>query len=85
MTDDIITLYAKWVATEYDITYELDGGTNGANPATYDIETATITLAAATKAESTFDGWYSDAELTTAVTEITLGSYGDLTLYAKWV
>lgn len=85
MTDDIITLYAKWVATDYDITYVLDGGTNGANPATYNIETATITLADATKAEATFDGWYSEAEFTTAVTTIDLGSFGDVTLYAKWV
>lgn len=79
-----ITLYAKFTAIEYDITYNLDGGTNGANPATYTIETATITLADATKEGFTFLGWFSDAELTTEVTEIPLGSTGDVALYAGW-
>lgn len=78
------TLYAKFTAIEYDITYNLDGGTNGANPATYTIETATITLADATKEGFTFLGWFSDAGLTTEVTEISLGSTGDVTLYAGW-
>ncbi|MFA7176842.1 MAG: InlB B-repeat-containing protein [Smithellaceae bacterium] len=79
------TLYAKWVADTFGITYELNGGTNaGANPATYTIETATITLADATKDGYTFAGWFSDAGLTTEVIEIVLGSFGDITLYAGW-
>ena len=77
-------LYAKHVPIEYDITYNLDGGTNGANPATYTIATATITLLDATKDGYTFLGWFSDAEKTIKVTEIALGSTGDITLYAKW-
>ena len=79
-----ITLYAKFTAIEYDITYNLDGGTNAANPATYTIATATITLLDATKDGYTFLGWFSDAGLTTEVTEIALGSTGDITLYAGW-
>ena len=78
-------VWAKWVADTFDITYTLNGGTNaGANPATYTIETATITLADATKEGYTFDGWFSDAGLTTKVTTIALGSFGDITLYAGW-
>ena len=70
---------------EYTITYELDGGTNAeANPAKYTIETETITLADASKTGYTFDGWYSDVEFTTKVTEIAKGTTGNITLYAKF-
>jgi uncharacterized repeat protein (TIGR02543 family) len=78
------TVYADWTPTQYTITYNLDGGTNGANPATYDIETATITLADATKDAYTFDGWYAEIGYTTPVTEIVLGSTGDVELFAKF-
>lgn len=80
-TGDVM-LYAKFTAIKYDITYNLDGGTNGANPATYDIEDTPVALADATKDGFTFLGWFSDAELTTEVTEIALGSTGDVVLYA---
>ncbi|HBB71577.1 MAG TPA: hypothetical protein DCZ71_03105, partial [Ruminococcus sp.] len=67
------------------ITYNLDGGTNAeANPASYTIETDTITFAAPAKTGYTFGGWYSDADFTTAVTQIAKGSTGNVTLYAKW-
>ena len=80
------TLYAKWTPTIYSITYNLDGGTNGAsNPATYTIETATITLEEATRTGYTFSGWFDNAEFSgTAITEITLGSIGNTSLWAKW-
>ena len=72
-------------ATEYAITYNLDGGTNNAsNPTKYTIETATITLANPTKTGYTFDGWYSDAALKNQVTQIAKGSTGAKTFYAKW-
>ena len=83
-----IKLYAKWTElTEgtYVITYVLDGGTNAAaNPATYKETDETIVLEAATKDGYTFEGWYSDAEFTSKVTEIQKGSTGNKTLYAKW-
>ena len=78
------TLYAKFTATVYTITYNLDGGTNGTNPATYTIATNTITLAAATKNGYTFNGWYSDSGFTSQVTQIAKGSTGNKTLYAKF-
>ncbi len=72
-------------ATEYAITYNLDGGTNNAsNPAKYTIETTTITLANPTKTGYTFGGWYSDAALKTQVTQIAKGSTGAKIFYAKW-
>lgn len=80
------TLYAKWVINTYDITYNLDGGTNDvSNPATYQVTTPTITLADPVRLGYTFDGWYSDNEMTSEVTSIPLGSTGDIELYAKWV
>jgi uncharacterized repeat protein (TIGR02543 family) len=78
------TVYAKWAAVTYDITYNLDGGTNGANPATYTVATSTITLAVATKASNTFGGWYTEVEYTNVVTTIDLGSSGDVELFAKF-
>lgn len=80
-----LTLYAKFVIIDYTITYELDGGVNDVdNPATYTIATPTITLEEATKDGYTFNGWYSNAGLTTEVTSIPLGSTENITLYAKF-
>ena len=71
---------------DYTITYELNGGTNvPENPAGYNVETGTITLKAPTKDKYDFKGWYKDGEFTTQVTEITQGSTGNITLYAKWL
>ena len=81
-----VTLYAKWEAINYTITYELDSGTNVAdNPASYTIEDS-ITLKDPTKAGFTFEGWYTDNSFTeeSKVTEIKKGSIGVMTLYAKW-
>ena len=77
---------AVWVKEgDYTITYELDGGTNASeNPASYNVETETITLKDPVKPGYTFGGWYKDAEFTTQVTEITQGTTGNITLYAKW-
>ena len=83
--DDVVTLYAKWLET-YTIAYELNGGTNAdENPENYDVETETITLKAATKVGYVFVGWYKEDSFTTKVTEITKGSTGNITLYAKWI
>jgi uncharacterized repeat protein (TIGR02543 family) len=69
---------------QYDITYELDGGTNAtSNPDTYDVED-TVTFADPTRTGYTFDGWFDAASSGNEVTGITLGSSGDLTLYAYW-
>ena len=69
--------------TIYTITYKLNGGTNATNnPVSYNIETDTITLTNATRTGYAFDGWYDEAG--NEVTQITKGSTGDMTLYAKW-
>ncbi len=80
-----ITLYAKWELVSYKITYNLDGGTNATqNPKTYTITTNTITLRNPSKTGYTFGGWYTDELFANKITEITLGSYGEKELFAKW-
>jgi len=80
-----LTLYAVWSANNYNITYNLDNGTNNVNnPLSYTEETETITLADPTKNGYTFDGWFSESTFDTQVTTIEKGSTGDVTLYAKW-
>ena len=89
--EDIITVKenttftAVWTPIAYKITYDLGGhGTNSTdNPATYTIESETLTLADPTpKTGYTFVGWY-DAE-GNQITNIQKGSYGDRTVYARW-
>ena len=73
---------ANFSPTVYTITYELDGGTNAPdNPASYDIESATITLKDPTKEGYDFAGWTMDGF---AVTELPAGSSGDKTITANW-
>ena len=81
-----MALYAKWEPVSYTITYELDGGTNASeNPASYNVETGTITLKDPAKPGYTFAGWYMAEDFTgNAVTEIVQGTTGNITLYAKW-
>ena len=81
-----VTLYAKWKAIDYSITYELDGGTNAdGNPASYTIEDS-ITLKNPTKDGYLFGGWYETEDFSgTAVTNWKAGEKTeDVTLYAKW-
>lgn len=79
------TLYAHWIPTEYNITYELNGGTNHAsNPQTYNI-TQEITLQAPTYTGHIFKGWFDNADFTgDAILSISAGSTGAKTFYAKW-
>lgn len=81
-----VELWAKWTATQYDITYNLDGGTNHAgNPANYTIETPTFTLQAPTRAGYEFEGWTYD-NVTTPMATVTIarGSTGERTYTANW-
>lgn len=82
--EDNAKIYANHVPIVYPITYNLDDGENDpANPATYTVLDA-VSFEPATKEGFTFDGWFSDADWTTQVNEIALGSTGAVTLYAKF-
>jgi uncharacterized repeat protein (TIGR02543 family) len=88
VTEGSLTLYALWTPLSYSITYDLHGGSgSGGNPVSYNIESATITLANATHSSSGyhFAGWYTDTNYTTSTTGIPSGSYGNRTFHAKWV
>ena len=75
------TLLAHWSIINYSINYILNGGTNNpSNPSSYTVED-NITLAAPTKTGYTFLGWYSND---TIITEISLGSTGELNVEARW-
>ena len=71
---------------EYAIEWHLNGGTqNPANTNTYTAEDGLV-LAAPTRAGYTFNGWYTEADLTgKKVTSIPKGSTQKKTFYAGWV
>lgn len=88
VTNANVTLYAKWQANEYDITYELDGGTNdSSNPSKYTYAVGVTSFENPTKDNFRFDGWYDDDDFATAtkITNISTTKTGEVTLYAKWV
>lgn len=79
------TLNAAWTAETYNITYNLNNGAlaqGETNPATYTIETETITLKNPTKTGYTFKNW-TDAQ-NNVVTTIPKGSTGAITLTANY-
>ena len=79
-------LYAKFTANNYNIFYELDGGSNGeGNPDSYTYGIGVASFADAEKEGYTFEGWYADADFTTQITSIDATQIGDVTLHAKFV
>lgn len=78
---------AQWSIDTYNISYTLDGGTvASANPATYNVETATFTLNNPTKEGYTFLGWTgSNGETPQSTVSIAKGSTGDKSYTANWV
>ncbi len=83
---ETVDLYAQWSVIGYNITYELDGGTNAdGNPATYTVESEAITLAAPTRMGYNFEGWTYDGQKEPEETvTIEKGSTGDRTYTAVW-
>lgn len=79
-----VTVYAKWTIITYTIGYVLNGGTNGANPSTYTVESSPISFINPTRTGYTSNGWYLDSGFTTPVSSLVTGSTGNRVLYAKW-
>lgn len=69
----------------YNITYNLNDGTNASgNPSRYTYGTA-VTLADPTRTGYTFGGWFTNSDCTgDKVTEIPVGATEAKTFYAKW-
>ncbi|MBP5247587.1 MAG: InlB B-repeat-containing protein [Fibrobacter sp.] len=83
-TEESFTLYANWSLVTYNITYNLNGGKNANNPDSYTVESENIVLQDPTRDGYTFAGWFYDKEFTNSATQISTGSSGNVTLYAKW-
>lgn len=80
-----VTLYAKWKAKEYTITYVLDGGTNSSNnPAKYTYGVGVSSFEAPTKTNYKFGGWFIDPTFLSPVKAISPTYKQNITLYAKW-
>ena len=85
MPDADVAVTGTFKPIEYQITYNLDGGTNSdANPSTYTVEKG-FDLTAPTKSGYTFLGWSfnNNPDIMKAVT-IKDGSTGDITFTAHW-
>lgn len=87
------TLYATWTPVDYTISYVFDlpgtAASRVTNPNTqtvYNVESAALTLAAASLSGYTFEGWYLDENYDTAaaVPAIPTGSTGNQTFYGKF-
>ncbi|HRT81980.1 MAG TPA: InlB B-repeat-containing protein, partial [Oscillospiraceae bacterium] len=79
------TLYARWTAKTYTVTYDANGGSvsPGSKSVTYD--SAYGTLATPTRTGYSFNGWYTAAsggsEVTASTTVTTASNH---TIYAQW-
>ena len=76
------TLYARWKAVNYSITY-VDAGDDFDGAESYTIASS-VTLKTPEKTGYTFAGWYTDKEYTKEAESIIKGSTGNKTFYAKW-
>lgn len=83
-TEEDFTLYAKWTTTKYSITYNLNGGKNGNNPSSYTVESETILFDDPVRDGYVFGGWFYDENFTNPTSQISAGSTGNVSLYAKW-
>jgi len=83
-----INLVAAWSLDTFDIIYETDGGSNPEdNKVKYTVETESFSFSAPTRDGYDFDNWfynYEDGVYSNKATQITKGTTGDKTLYAKW-
>ena len=84
--DADITLDARWNATEYSLSYNLNGGVlSGNNPLKYTVESDNITLVNPIKEGYTFAGWTgTDLTTPTLTVVITSNSIGNREYTANW-
>ena len=86
IVEEEFEITAQWQVIEFTITYyianEFELDVANPNPTVYTIETA-ITLQALTVLDEhgIFIGWFADEDMTQPITEIELGSIGNITVY----
>ncbi len=77
-----VQLYAKWSINSYLITFDTNGGSS-VQSMRKDYASAINSPNDPIREGYTFDGWYSDSDLTTSYVFDTMPSH-DVKLYAKW-
>ena len=83
-TQGDVTLYANFADIKHEITYELDGGTLGANSPVEFVQGEEKALVNPTKEGYTFLGWSTKEGSTTYITKIAASIKADVKLYANW-
>lgn len=85
-TQSANVLWRKAERQGYSITYYLNGGYNGANPYFYKFSLEDdIELKDPIREGYQFEGWYTSSSFSGAsVTQINVGSSGEMELFAKW-
>jgi uncharacterized repeat protein (TIGR02543 family) len=79
------TAHAHWTALKYAIAYNLNGGTNGDNPAGYTVEDLPLALTDPAREGYRFQIWHDNGRFTNSpTTEIPVGSLGAKTFHARW-
>jgi uncharacterized repeat protein (TIGR02543 family) len=81
-----LTLYAKWTANAYTITYSYNNATGGNSTATssFTVDGTAITLPVPTRTGYTFDGWFEASNLSGSALGSTYSPTQSRTIYAKW-
>ena len=88
MPETDVTVYAKWTLKPYTVSFNVNGGDSwaaGEGTKTVYYGETYGTLPKPTRALYRFDGWFTDTEFTTQITENDVVSFtGEQTLFAKW-
>ncbi len=79
-----LTLEARWTAVEYEIIYHNVNDATNSNPENYNVDEQPLVLVDLEKAGYNFLGWFTDENFTNETTEISVGTTGEINLYAKW-
>ena len=77
-----VELFAGWRVIEYEIVYHLPDGATHSNPDFYTVETDGTVFADGVMTGYTFDGWFSDEDLSQSVTSYGGGAIGRIELWA---
>lgn len=85
-TEKNVSLWAKWNAVEYSVSYNLNGGTNNdQNITKYTILDTPVKLYNPTYEGFVFEGWFTKSDFSgEKITYLSKDNLGDVTLYAKW-
>lgn len=81
VTNELV-LYAKWTINQYSISFNTNGG-SAVTAIIQDYNTSVSAPTSPTREGYAFDGWYSDAGLTSPYAFSTMPAQ-NITLYARW-